>query len=230
MRLTGGMADDALHAARQSIVDAGARLVERGFVLGSSGNVSVRVDSGRVLATPTGVALDALTPEALPLLELDGHQVSGPLAPTSEVSLHLAIYRQTSTAGAVVHTHAPYATALSCVVDELPLVHYEMLLLGGAIRVAPFAAFGTDELADLALTALDGKTAALLANHGTVAHGADLAAAMKATELLEWSAAVYTRAAAVATPRALTAEQAEATIASALRHRYGQPQPAAVDL
>ncbi len=229
MRLTGGMPAEALHAARESIVAAGARLVERGLVLGSSGNVSVRVDDDHALATPTGVALDALTPDALPLLTLDGRQVSGPLAPTSEVSLHLAIYRETG-AGAVVHTHAPYATALSCVLDELPLVHYEMLLLGGAIRVAPFAAFGTDELAALALQALDGKTAALLANHGTVAHGADLAAAMKATELLEWSAAVYTRAAAVGTPRALTPEQAEATIASALQHRYGQPQAAPADL
>lgn len=223
------MPDDALLAARQLIVDAGTRLVERGLVVGSSGNVSVRVGDDRVLATPTGVALDALTPESLPLLDLAGTQVDGPLAPTSEASLHLAIYRATG-AGAVVHTHAPVATALSCVLDELPLVHYEMLLLGGAIRVAPFAAFGTDELAALALQALEGKTAALLANHGTVAHGPDLAAALKATELLEWSATLYWRAAAVGTPRALTPEQAEATIASAVRHRYGQPQPAAADL
>lgn len=229
MRLTGGMSDDALQAARAAIVRAGVRLVERGLVLGSSGNVSVRVGADQVLATPTGVGLDALTAESLPLLSLSGEQLAGPLAPTSEVSLHLAIYRETG-AGAVVHTHAPVATALSCVLDELPLIHYEMLLLGGAIRVAPFAAFGTDELAAEALTALDGKTAALLANHGTVAHGADLAAAMKATELLEWSATVYQRAAAVGTPRALTPEQAEATIASALQHRYGQPQPAETDL
>ncbi len=228
MRLTGDMPHAALSAARRSLVDAGARLVDRGLVLGSSGNLSVRVGD-QVLATPTGVALDALTAESLPLLTLDGDQIDGPLAATSEVSLHLAIYRATG-AGAVVHTHAPYATALACVLDELPLVHYEMLLLGGAIRVAPFAAFGTDALAALALEALDGKSAALLANHGTVAHGADLAAAMKATELLEWSATVYTRAAAVGTPRALTPEQAEATIASALQRRYGQPQPAQAEL
>ena len=229
MRLTGGMSDEDLQAARHAIVAAGTRLVERGLVLGSSGNISVRLGEDRVLATPTGVGLDALTPESLPVLSLDGDQQGGPLAPTSEVSLHLAIYRATG-AGAVVHTHAPVATALSCVLDELPLVHYEMLLLGGAVRVAPFAAFGTDELAALALTALEGKTAALLANHGTVAHGADLAAAMKATELLEWSATVYQRAAAIGTPRALTPAQAEATIASALQHRYGQPQPVETDL
>ena len=101
----------------------------------------------------------------------------------------------------MVHTHAPMATALSCVLDELPCVHYEMLLLGGTVRVAPYLTFGTPELADAVLDALDGRTAALMANHGTVAHGADVAGALRATEVLEWAATLWWRASAVGTPR-----------------------------
>lgn len=216
--------DDPLLAVRAEIARAGARLVERGLVLGSSGNLSVRVGD-QVVTTPSGVHLDRLDAADLPVLSLGGDQLSGTLLPTSEVSLHLALIREAG-AGAVVHTHAPIATALACTLDELPLVHYEMLLLGGAIRVAPFAPFGTPELAAGALEALEGRSAALLANHGTVATGVDLAAALRATELLEWSATVFWRASAMGTPRTLTAEQAAATVASAMRLGYGTPRAA----
>ena len=129
-------------------------------------------------------------------------------------------------AGAVVHTHAPVATALSLVLDELPLVHYEMLLLGGAVRVAPYATFGTPELAASVVEALDGKTAALLANHGTVAFGADIDAAVKATGLLEWACGVYWRAASIGEPRILDDDEQRAVVENALRIDYGTTKPA----
>src|SRR5829696_2742152 len=116
---------------------------------------------------------------------MDGEVLDGELAPTSELDLHLSIYRRYD-AGAVVHSHAPVATALGCVLDELPCVHYEMLLLGGTVRVAPYTTFGTPELARSVVEALEGRSAALMANHGAVTHGADIEAAVRATELLEW--------------------------------------------
>jgi L-fuculose-phosphate aldolase len=118
------------------------------------------------------------------------------------------------------------ATALSCVLDELPCVHYEMLLLGGAVRVAPYTTFGTPELASAVADALEGKTAALMANHGAVTHGPDLAAAVRATELLEWAATVYWRASALGEPRALDAAQRQAVVEAALGRGYGRTRPA----
>jgi L-fuculose-phosphate aldolase len=115
------------------------------------------------------------------------------------------------------------ATALSCVLDgELPCVHYEMLALGGTVRVAPYATFGTPELAASVVDALEGRTAALLANHGTVAHGADMEAALRATELLEWAATVYWRAAAIGTPRVLDEDARRAVIEAAVARDYGR--------
>ena len=99
-----------------------------------------------------------------------------------------------------MHTHAPYSTAVACVLDELPVLHYQQLLLGGAIRVAPYATFGTPELAAAVREALDGRQAALMANHGSVAIGGSLDAAVENALLLEWLAALHHRASALGHP------------------------------
>jgi L-fuculose-phosphate aldolase len=104
-----------------------------------------------------------------------------------------------------VHTHAPVATALSTLLAELPCVHYEMLALGGAVRVAPYRTFGTPELAEGVLEALEDRSAALMANHGTVTYGDSLALAVERAHLLEWASTVYWRAAAIGSPRVLRA-------------------------
>jgi L-fuculose-phosphate aldolase len=120
-----------------------------------------------------------------------------------------------------VHTHAPYATAVACVLEELPVLHYEQLLLGGAVRVAPYATFGTPELAAAVREALDGRQAALMANHGSVAVGASLGAAVENALLLEWLAALHHRASALGTPRVLTAEEQDDVVRAALTRGYG---------
>ncbi len=212
-----------MHAERDAIAAACRRLSADGLVRGTSGNVSIRVDD-LVAVTPTGAALAELTAEDVAVVDRHGTQVEGPLAPTSELGLHLAVYDRYES-GSVVHTHAPVATALACVLeDELPCVHYEMLALGGSVRVAPYATFGTQELADRCVDALDGRTAVLLANHGTVTHGATLDAAVDATALLEWAARVYATAASVGTPRALGAEEQRAVVEAALNRGYGKTQ------
>jgi L-fuculose-phosphate aldolase len=213
-----------LSGERAMIADACRHLADAGLVRETSGNVSVR--SGDYVAiTPTGARLADLDADDVTVIDLAGHVVDGGLAPTSELDLHLGVYRRYG-AGAVVHTHAPVATALSCVLDELPCIHYEMLALGGSIRVAPYATFGTPELADLVLDALEGRTAALMANHRVLVHGTDLQWALRSTELLEWAATLYWRAAALGTPRALGESEREAVVSAVVNRGYGSTRRA----
>lgn len=198
------------------VIVACRALAAAGLVPGTSGNVSVR--NGQLLRlSPTGVALAELTDADIAVVDLAGTVRQG--RPTSEAALHLEIYRRFD-AGAVVHTHAPRSTAVACVLDELPVVHYQLLAMGGAIRVAPFAAFGTAELAARVATALDGRRAALLANHGAVTYGSTLAEAVERAVVLEWACGVYLDAARVGVPRVLDDAQLAAVRASAERHGY----------
>ena len=208
-----------LDSAREQVAAAGRRLAAEGLVLGTAGNVSAR-RGGEVAITPTGAVLAQLEPEQVSVVDLDGQQVHGQLAPTSELDLHLGVYRRYD-AGAVVHTHAPMATALSCVLGELPCVHYQMLLLGGTVPVAGYATFGTPELAQSVLDALEGRSAALMANHGAIVHAQDVDGAVELTLLLEWACTVYWRAAAIGEPRVLGDEQREAVVAAVLSRDYG---------
>jgi len=165
--------------------------------------------------------LAELEPEQVSVVDLDGRQLDGELAPTSELDLHLGVYRRYA-AGAVVHTHAPMATALSCVLDdELPCVHYQMLLFGRTVPVAGYATFGTPDLAHSVLDALEGCSAALMANHGAIVHANDLESAFELSLLLEWACTVYWRAAAIGEPRVLGDEEREAVVAAALARDYG---------
>jgi L-fuculose-phosphate aldolase len=207
-------------AAREQVAAASRRLAAEGVVLGTAGNVSARA-GGHVAITPTGAELASLTADDVTVVALNGAVVAGTLAPTSEVDLHLGVYRRYD-AGAVVHTHAPMATAVACVLeDELPCVHYAMLALGGSVPVAPYRTFGTAELAEVVLDALEGKTAALMANHGAIAWAADVDKAVEQSLLLEWACGVYWRAAQVGTPRALSADQQQDVVAAALERSYG---------
>src|SRR4051812_26583212 len=170
---------------------------------------------------PPGAELPSLAADDVTVVALTGALVAGTLAPTWEVALPLGVYRRYD-AGAVVHTHAPMATALSCVLeDELPCVHYGMLALGGSVPVAPYRTFGTAELAQVVLDALEGKTAALMANHGAIAWAADMDKAVEQSLLLEWACGVYWRAAQVGTPRPLSAGHQQDVVAAALERSYG---------
>ena len=207
-------------AVRAQVAAASRRLAAEGLVIGTSGNVSARAGE-HVAITPTGAELASLEPGDVTVVALNGAVIEGTLAPTSEIDLHLGVYRRYD-AGAVVHTHAPMATALSCVIDgELPCVHYSMLTLGGAVPIAPYRTFGTRELADVVLDALEGKTAALMANHGAIAWAADAEKAVDSSLLLEWACTVYWRAWQMGQPRTLTAEQQQDVVAAALERSYG---------
>jgi L-fuculose-phosphate aldolase len=207
----------AIDAAREDVAYACRRLAEERLVHGSAGNVSVRAGD-RVAITPTGSVLGEVEPEDVVVVDLDGNLLDGDRAPSSELELNLGVYRRYG-AGAVVHCHAPVATALSTVLDVLPAVHYEVMLLGGPVRVAPYATFGSAELAANVLDALDGRSAALMAGHGAIAHGGDARQALERTILLEWLCEVYWRAAAAGEPRVLSHEQLAAAEAAFARQR-----------
>jgi len=219
------MAAPNLDRAREQVAAACGRLAEERLVVGTAGNVSARAGD-QVAISATGAVLADATPEQVSVIDMDGRVVEGELAPTSELDLHLGVYRRYD-AGAVVHTHAPMATALSCVLeDELPCVHYQMLLLGGPVRVARYATFGTPELAENVLEALEGRTGALMANHGAITHAAELAGAVELALLLEWACGVYWHAAAIGTPRELDEDQRQAVVTAAIERRYGTTRPA----
>jgi L-fuculose-phosphate aldolase len=208
--------------ARAAIVVTCREMAAAGLVVGTAGNVSVR-EGDLVAVTPSGLRYAELTPDLVGVHRLDGAAVEAPLAPTSELPLHLAIYAAQPAAGAVVHTHSPAATALSALVDEVPTVHYYAAMFGGAVRVAPYATYGTEELARNAVQALRDRTGCLLGNHGAVTVGQDLATAHDKSIYLEWLCDVYLRAAAAGTPRLLSGAEIDAVAARLAG--YGQRPP-----
>jgi L-fuculose-phosphate aldolase len=215
-----------LDAEREQVAAASRRLAAEGLVHGTAGNLSAR-HGDRVAITPTGAVLAELEPDQVTVVDLEGRVVGeGLLEPTSELDLHLGVYWRYD-AGAVVHTHAPMATALACVLDELPCVHYQMLLLGGPVRVAPYATFGTPELAESVLDALEARTAALMANHGALNYAGDMKAALENALLLEWACSVYWHAAQIGSPTVLDERQRAAVIETVVERGYGTTRPAA---
>lgn len=194
-------------AERDEIVAAGRRLVEAGLVVGGAGNVSVR-RGDHVVITGRGARLGALTRESCVVVDLDGTVVDGDRARSSETPLHLAVYGATD-AQAVVHTHPLFGTVLSTLVDELAPIHYAVALFGGPVRVAGYATFGSDELAEQVRAALEGRRGALMRNHGAVTIGERLEQAVELNETLEWLAAVHHHAHAGGTPALLGAQELE---------------------
>jgi L-fuculose-phosphate aldolase len=209
----------SIEGAREAVAAAARRLAGERLVLGTSGNVSLRAGDA-VAVSPTGAKLAELEPDQVAVVGLDGSQLDGELAPTSELGLHLGIHAERGD-GAVVHTHSPFATALSCVLEELPAVHYDMLRFGGSVRVAPYATFGSEDLAAAVHTALEGRTAALMANHGSVVAASGMESAVELALLLEWACQVYWRASAIGTPRTLSDDDLRAVVEQVATLGYG---------
>jgi L-fuculose-phosphate aldolase len=209
-----------LQAAREQLVTYSTRLVDDGLAVGAAGNMSVRAGD-TVAITPSGIPYRELNPTDICLVSLDGADLEAPESPSTELPMHLAVYAATD-AGAVVHTHSAEVIALSTACAELPAVHYAITGLGGPVRVAAYTRFGSAGLADAAVKALDGRTAAILQNHGAICYGATLAQAYDRALLLEWLARVYRLARAYGQPRILTQAELDEVAAEARRRRYGQ--------
>ena len=196
-----------LERERELVVRYARRLRPDGLVVGTAGNLSVR--SGSLTAvTPTSVDYDELDPASIAVVNVGGLRIDGPLRPSSELPMHLAAYAARDT-GAVVHTHSPYATALATAGIELPPVHYLSADLGGNVRVAPYATFGSHELAEAVAEGLEGRNAVLLERHGTLTIGETLERAYARAQTLEWLAALFVRASALGPLRPFDDEELE---------------------
>lgn len=186
---------------REAIVESCRGLTR--LTEGTSGNVSVRRDERSFFISPTGMAYEALAPDDIPLVHLDGSWY-GRRRPSSEWRFHRDIFRARSDSAAIVHTHSLHATALACTGRGIPAFHYMVAVAGGAdIRCAPYHTFGSQELSDAAVAAIDGRKACLLANHGVIAIGADLRAALVLAGQVEDLAAQYCAALALGDVRIL---------------------------
>ena len=185
----------------EALLDAAKSLLRTGNV-GTSGNLSVRQGEG-MLITPSGVPYDRLTADHLVYVDAQG-SARGTLKPSSEWRFHQSIYAARPEAGAVVHCHAPHATALACLGRSIPAFHYEVAFAGGKdIRCAAYATFGTDALSDNLLAALEGRRACLLAHHGLVCFHDDLDRALHLAEMVEQLARIYGLCLAMGEPETL---------------------------
>ena len=185
----------------EALLDAARSLLRTGNV-GTSGNLSVRQGEG-MLITPSGVPYDRLEASDLVTVAADG-SAQGALKPSSEWRFHQAIYAARPEAGAVVHCHAPHATSLACLGRSIPAFHYEVAFAGGKdIRCAEYATFGTAELSDNVLSALEGRRACLLAHHGLVCFHDDVPRALHLAEMVEQLARIYGLCLAMGEPETL---------------------------
>jgi L-fuculose-phosphate aldolase len=203
----------------RDLVAFARKLNELGLNPARAGNLSARTGYGFVI-TPSGLAYDTL--EESDLVRVDDHgRPSGVHAPSSEWRLHRDIYAAHPDAAAIVHTHSPFATTLACMRRGIPSFHYEVAFAGGAdIRCGTYATFGTQELSDACLAALEGRRACLLANHGAVAYGRDVRSAMELAQKVEVLARIYWQALQLGEPVLLDAEEM-ARVAAKLSH-YGR--------
>lgn len=217
-------ARDAGELLRERVIATALGMNAAGINRAKAGNVSARWRAGGFdgfLITPTGVAYDRLSPDDVVAVARDG-EARGRLAPSSEWRFHRDVYAARPDAHAIVHTHAPFCTTLACLGRGIPAFHYMVAVAGGRdIRCAPYATFGSQELADAAVAALAGRRACLLANHGMIAIGADLDRALGLAIEVESLAETYWRAMQIGEPVLLDDDEMDRVLAKFAT--YGQP-------
>jgi L-fuculose-phosphate aldolase len=181
-----------LQTEREEIVRFGRKLLTARLTSGTGGNLSIfnRRD-GLIAISPSGMEYDKMKPADIPVVNCEGITVEGSRKPSSELGFHLSLYRKRPNINAVVHTHSVYATTMACLNWEIPAVHYLVAYSGHKVPLAPYATFGTDELASNVAGAIGDYNAVLLANHGLVTVGPNLATAFAVAEEIELVARIY---------------------------------------
>jgi L-fuculose-phosphate aldolase len=210
-------------ALRMAIVATALEMNALGINRGKSGNVSARIEGG-FLVTPSALPYADTEPDDIVCVHVDG-VATGRRAPSSEWRFHRDIYAARPEVAAIVHTHSPFATTLACLDRGIPAFHYMVAVAGGSdIRCAPYATFGTQELSDLAMQALDGCKACLLAHHGMIAVGESLQATLALAVEVETLAEIYWRALQIAEPRVLDEREMRDALARFGTYRAGRSQ------
>jgi L-fuculose-phosphate aldolase len=210
--------DMILEKARYEVVLFGKKLIDKGLVAGTGGNLSLRVGD-LVAVSPSGVEYETMVPEDVVVTDMNGKTVEGCLKPSSETPLHLALYSSRGDISAVVHTHSPYACVMACLGWELPVFHYLVALAGKKVPVAPYACFGTSALAGNVVASIGEEKAVLMENHGLVTVGGSLREAFMLAEAVEFASKVFAHARSLGSPRLLDGEEI-GEVVNALQH-YG---------
>ncbi len=203
------MSIDRFRADRESVLFHSKKMWEAGLVVASAGNVSARISGHDAIAiTPTSVPYDVMSADQIVVVGLDsGLPIESEARPSGELPMHLAVYRHREDVGAVVHTHAPYVSALSVLRKPLPPIIDEMIVyFGGTIGVADYAFSGTDDLGANVIGALGDRAGVLLSNHGNVCVGSDLSEALHVALTMEATARIYLSSLRVGEPIALPEE------------------------
>jgi len=195
---------------RKLIVEFGKKLVTSGLTKGTGGNLSIYNRKEKLMAiTPSGIDYFEIKPENVAVLTIEGKQIDGDKKPSSEVELHRIFYEKREDIDAMIHTHTIYATTLACLNWSLPALHYMVALAGKDVRCAPYATFGTRDLAENAFEAMKDRKAVILANHGLLTGGSSLQEAYNVTEQIEYCAELYYRAKCIGEPVILSDEEME---------------------
>lgn len=208
------MSDDDAEAVTAEVVRVARQLRARDLAIGTSGNVGARLADGRIAITPSTMDYDEMTSDDIVIVEADGSRSEGRRKPSSELRIHLEVFAARLDVRGIVHTHSPFATAWATTRRDLPAVHYVLAMLVGAgrdtIRVAPYATFGTADLARNTVTTLGVDNAVLLANHGAVAVAGSLASALGRADRVEELAMLAWRAEQIGGATVLTAAELDA--------------------
>lgn len=197
-----------LEFERNQVVLYGKKLLQSGLTTGSGGNISIyNREKGLIALSPSSLDYNKTIPEDVVVMDLDGNRAEGTRRASTEINMHLEVYRHRPEVCAVVHTHSLYATAVSCMGWDLEAVHYLIAFAGRSVKCAPYATYGTPELAKYALEALEGRNACLLANHGLLACAPTLETAFSTAEHLEYVSKLYCVTRSLGTPNLLNEEQ-----------------------
>ncbi|MGA3353774.1 MAG: class II aldolase/adducin family protein [Acidimicrobiales bacterium] len=216
----------ALQELGEAIVQTAQQMELTGLVEGTAGNVSCIDESRRyALITPTGVNYANLDPAELPVVDLDGNVLSGKYLPSSELQMHLQVYRSRPDVQSVVHTHSRFATTFAVLNQPISAVHYVLAFAGPSVEVAPYRTYGTPELGECCADTLGGRNAVLLQNHGVIAVGSSAPKALNVAQVVEYTAELLWRAQSIGTPTVLSDEEMERVARKFVS--YGQPQKTA---
>lgn len=195
---------------RKLLVEYGMKMLTSGLTKGSGGNISIYNRKQNLIAiTPSGLDYFKTSLEDILIIDMEENIVEGSLKPSSETPMHLELYKNREDANAIVHTHSKYATAVSCMGWELKPVHYLIGLAGTCVKCAKYATYGSPELAENALNAIEDRNAVLLANHGLIALSSSLEKAFSIAEHIEFVSEIYCITKSLGEPNILTSNQME---------------------
>jgi len=209
------------YETRKAICEYGRSLLEDDLTTGTGGNLSARLDEHHVAISPSGIPYEEIDPSDVPIVDTDGNVVEGEVEPSTEVPMHLAVYRERPDVGGVVHTHSPYATTFASLGESIPASHYLIAFTGTEVPASEYATHATADLGEAAVDALgDSYNATLLRNHGVLTADDSLEDAYNVALMVEYCARIHYQARAIGDPEILPDEEIDRL--SGKLDNYGQ--------